>query len=177
MKSKLNSCNPGDVIRTAKELCACSDINFFIDKLCLKLGDEPIQEVEAKALDAIIDFGSYWDDFRIKCKAFYTYTIDCSYCYCNENGEIFDCEYKQCANRFKDRPNLRVSKLLGHFQALPKLGSLDATCKPGVKYRYNCNTCYCTDEKRPICTSMICLYDLKFTIQDLRNRGTKRNRL
>lgn len=166
VKHKIDPCNPGDVIRTEKELCACSNINYFVDSHCVNVTNEVIQEIKAKDLSNLIHLGNYWDNLKYTCKAFYTYILDCSTCDCASDIKLH-CNHKQCED-LVDMRSLRVSKAMKAYESLPILENLNTRCTPGIKYRYRCNTCYCTDGQHPICTTMICLDEIILTEDDLR---------
>ncbi|KAG6460629.1 hypothetical protein O3G_MSEX012109 [Manduca sexta] len=158
-KNKAATCTAGDIERFGNELCACSDVNYFIDKLCSPINEKEVQTVEDRKLEKFVYADQPWrrsfeDNHR--CKQNMTFTIDCNTCVCKKNR-------LECTNHVCKAKEIGRSK--NSVKALPELKSPDEKCKPGRKYKYKCNICVCADDGSPTCTNMICLEDF---ILDLR---------
>lgn len=170
---KADSCQIGDILRTREEICACSDINFYIDRLCVPVQDRPIQKVSQSALTKLVEVGGSWrrvnDLLSNKCDTQVIYSIDCNKCVCSEEHLV--CTTKICTLRKKIalRNEKSGRQEIEKFMTLPELRNPKQSCIPGKIYRYQCNTCYCTEEGHPSCATMMCLDD--FVLDETALRG------
>lgn len=164
---KADSCSYGDILRFGSQLCSCSDISYFIDRQCIKLDKEIVQNLETEELLKLVEIGKSWrrlTELQVdSCKTEMTYTVDCNQCICNKGN--LACSQQVCDSK----PSLRHEKKPQMIQTLPELKSDDDTCNPGQKYRYKCNSCVCTSEGYPSCTTMICLEDFVLDANALRS--------
>lgn len=157
---KVDPCQHGDILRTKTELCSCSDINLYIDRLCFKVSEAPIQEIRAADIESIMEVGKSWTRSNVvptnetSCKPHTVLTVDCNKCICTETG-LLACTDKKC---LKPNPGLRT-EAKSSFHSLPKLKNRDSVCVPNKQYRHKCNTCVCSLKGVPTCTTMICLDD------------------
>lgn len=163
---KADSCSYGDILRFGNQLCSCSDISYFIDRQCIKLDKEIVQNLELDELLKLIEIGKSWRRLRELqsdiCKPDSMYTVDCNQCICNSGHLV-------CSNKGCDpKPHLRHEKMSEMNETLPELKSNDDKCKPGKKYRYKCNSCVCSSGGYPTCTTMICLEDFVLDAKALR---------
>ncbi|XP_022818469.1 uncharacterized protein LOC111350967 isoform X2 [Spodoptera litura] len=156
---KADYCAYGDVLRTKTDLCSCSDINYYIDRLCIKILDEPIQIIPTKEILKLDDIKKAGPVLRAACNKDDVYEVNCNKCFCKD-GELVCtdtvCEYKQ--------GDLKVKKT-NEIEILPELKSV---CQPGKRYRYKCNICTCTKDGFPSCTTMMCLKDYLIDMKSLR---------
>lgn len=158
---KIDACTYGDYLRTPEEICTCSDINLYIDRLCVKVKDEAIQLIDRSRLKSIIDIGKTWtrtNEIYVKsCIPGSVLITDCNRCFCTST-ESWACTMKGCLPPVLSA--LRSRKQKNEFYSLPKLNSEKGPCKPGKTYRYKCNSCVCSKKGLPICTSMLCMEDV-----------------
>ncbi|CAB3249135.1 unnamed protein product [Arctia plantaginis] len=158
---KADPCQIGDILRTDEQICACSDVNFYIDRLCVSIQDHPVQKVSEVALTKLVEVGESWrrvDDLLSNtCDTEVVYSVDCNKCVCSEAHLI--CTTKICTLRKKIalRREKWSHKIKDMFYTLPELHSHKDSCIPGKTYRYQCNTCYCTKDGHPSCATMMCL--------------------
>lgn len=144
--NKADVCRFGDFLRTDTEICLCSDVNYYVDKLCRKINPKVIQEVNVTDVKLVTDIGFKANK---KCTAFREYYVDCNHCVCDESGKLI-CTKKDC------RPKKDARKSENN---LPSVRSLKEQCIPGKRYKFKCNTCVCTTKKELSCTTMICKED------------------
>lgn len=160
LRDKGDSCTSAQVYRSAKEFCSCSDLNYFIDKLCIKVKDEIVQKIDEKEISKLLHFGNKLNKIGHFCNDTNNYnttlTIDCNNCTCRGEGKLI-CSKHDCAEKTVLRSD-SAEKNASIY--LPKLGNINDKCKPGVKYKYKCNTCVCNKVGQAICTSTICVEDL-----------------
>ncbi|XP_035452448.2 uncharacterized protein LOC118277659 [Spodoptera frugiperda] len=160
---KADICAYGDVLRTENELCSCSDINYYIDRLCIRILNEPIQIVPTREIMKLDDVGKTRSVLRVDCNTDAVYEVNCNKCLC-KNGDLVCtdavCEHKKGAVRAEKKNEIEI---------LPELKSVvGAVCQPGRRYRYKCNICSCTKDGFPSCTTMVCLEDYVLDIKSLR---------
>ncbi|CAH0403223.1 unnamed protein product [Chilo suppressalis] len=157
---KVKPCSFGDILRTKDELCSCSNINVYTDRLCLKVDDRKKQIISETALESIISVGDassrIQDIYDKKCIPKTVLNIDCNRCVCTEKKTLA-CTERGCVNPSK--AIMRLKESYSKFFSLPVLKSEDDKCTPGQKYRFDCNTCTCSSDAVPICTTMFCLKD------------------
>ncbi|CAK1543506.1 unnamed protein product [Leptosia nina] len=148
--TKADKCNYGDFLRTNNEICICSDVNYYIDKLCRKIDSRIVQELNITDAKVItnVNFKSN------KCTAFKEYYIDCNHCICDEGGKLI-CTKKDCNKSNLRRLDSEVPTKLD----LPTVHNENEVCISGQKYKLKCNTCICTPNEELSCTTMICLDD------------------
>ncbi|XP_045514158.1 uncharacterized protein LOC123707841 isoform X1 [Pieris brassicae] len=146
--TKADFCLFGDFLRTHNEICLCSDVNYYIDKLCKKISPNLIQELNTADTKAVTDVGFKSNK---KCTAFREYYIDCNHCICEESGQLL-CTKRDC------RQN-KVNSRRSNNDELPIVQSVNDLCIPGQKYKLKCNTCICTLNEELSCTTMVCLDD------------------
>ncbi|XP_075985222.1 uncharacterized protein LOC142982557 isoform X1 [Anticarsia gemmatalis] len=161
---KIDQCKAGDVLRTSKEICACSDINYYIDRLCLSVSNDAIQKVATKDLSKLVDMEKSWKNDQktqsIGCDEELLYTLDCNSCVCKDGQ--FVCTSKVC--HLTKKLALRMKQMKGDrnnlaFESLNEVTDVQFKCEPGKSYRYKCNTCHCTKEGTLSCGAMLCLDD------------------
>ncbi|XP_046973676.1 uncharacterized protein LOC124540254 [Vanessa cardui] len=154
---KADLCNFGDFLRTNDEICICSDINYYIDRLCVKVDGETIQEISNTKIDEIIqNINPIRKSMTNEtCIPYQKYTIDCNSCICSSKGELV-CTNKICKN---DKLESKTKYRDNDFLKLTKVEDEEDKCNPGQKYRFKCNTCICTHKKTLSCTTMVCLED------------------
>ncbi|RVE50761.1 hypothetical protein evm_004510 [Chilo suppressalis] len=159
-RHKVKPCSFGDILRTKDELCSCSNINVYTDHLCLKVDDRKKQIISETALESIISVGDassrIQDIYDKKCIPKTVLNIDCNRCVCTEKKTLA-CTERGCVNPSK--AIMRLKESYSTFFSLPVLKSEDDKCTPGQKYRFDCNTCTCSSDAVPICTTMFCLKD------------------
>lgn len=155
-------CKTGDVYRSANELCICSIVNYYIDRLCLKFVDDVIQPVTPTELAQLIDVKTFWID-ESECEGNVSFTKDCNTCSCYMNQ--FICTSKIC---YDDKAAIRTGK--AKEPKMLELENEDDKCIPRRKYKYRCNTCLCNRKGEALCTSMICLEDMVADAAMLRER-------
>lgn len=160
---KADSCQIGDILRTNEEICACSDINYYIDRLCVSVENRPVQKVSQLALSKLVEVGESWrrvnDLLSNTCDTRVVYSVDCNKCVCSEEHLV--CTTKICTLRKKLALRHERSSHDGNynFMMLPVLHNPKDSCIPGKIYRFQCNTCYCTKDGHPSCATMMCLED------------------
>lgn len=171
-RHKADTCDYGDVLRMENELCACSDIHFYIDRLCIAIKTRPVQQISAQHLSKLIDVGRSWR--RVSellsdiCNTDFVYTVDCNKCVCHDGVLVCTTNICQLKRKIALRHEKKVDKTKSEFESLPELHSLDDKCIPGQAYRYKCNTCQCNRNKDLTCGTMICLADYVLDEKDLR---------
>ncbi|XP_063833925.1 uncharacterized protein LOC135083090 [Ostrinia nubilalis] len=156
---KVEACSYGDVLRINDEICFCSDINLYIDRLCLKVEDTAVQEINRTDLERIIDIGKSWtrtnEIHLTACVPGSVLIYDCNRCFCTA-AEVWGCTMKGCL-----APKiLRSDNKKNDFYSLPTLKNEKEKCEPGQQYRIKCNSCICSKKNRPICTTMLCMEDI-----------------
>ncbi|XP_053618248.1 uncharacterized protein LOC128679816 [Plodia interpunctella] len=158
---KIDRCVFGDILRTTDELCSCSDINVYIDRLCVSISEHRIQKIKNELFDVLIQHDTRLRTipvFSDRCSQADLAEVDCNTCYCIAGN--WACTNKKCEIT-KKVEKLRNRKKA--FLSLPEVFSDKETCVPFRKYRYRCNTCICSKKKVLSCTSMICLEALLST--------------
>lgn len=162
---KADSCKTGDFLRTDNEICVCSDINYYIDSLCIKIDDIAVQEVNASDINKFIALDKSLEEVNDECVQNKKYTIDCNECTCSKQGRLI-CSKNECTT---EKQVLREKSSSNNtFSFLPVLNRSNEECIPHVKYRFNCNTCTCSAVGSPTCTTMICLQDYMLDLKSLR---------
>lgn len=161
---KADTCAYGDYLRVDNQICLCSDVNYYIDQLCLNINPNRSQIIELNDLSKIIFFGPNLrtvTEHGTSCTPHSIYFKDCNRCVCIQDGQLM-CTNKNCLSPKKDifslKKRIKMSKK-SDFLSLPELKNKKARCKPGVKYRLKCNICYCTPRRIASCTTMLCLED------------------
>ncbi|KAH9636293.1 hypothetical protein HF086_003260 [Spodoptera exigua] len=156
---KVDDCVYGDMLRTENEMCRCSDINYYIDRLCIKVLKDPVQKIPAKEISKL-------DDIEKKvCNSEMVYQVNCNTCICKDGNLV--CTDTACEHKKSTKMPLRAKKTTA-IKSLPRLKSMNAVCEPGKRYRYKCNVCSCTKDGSPSCTTMICLENYVLDIKSLR---------
>lgn len=152
---KADFCKFGDFLRTYEEICICSDINYYIDRLCVKVEGNSVQEINKTKINQIVENINPIRKSMVSdsCIPQTKYTIDCNNCICDNNGELV-CTNKVCDGNEKE---LKITNRLNDFFDLPEVKSENDACVPRNKYRFKCNTCICTDKMTLSCTTMVCL--------------------
>lgn len=167
---KADTCIYGDFLRLDSEICSCSDINYYIDRLCVKILKHIVQKLETNDIIKLVDIGKSWrrlqDLQSHNCSSETTYTVDCNQCVCVEGHLV--CSTKICKQDL--RPVFRNDKpgVKNESENLPVLRSGGDLCEPGKKYRYKCNICSCSPDGVPSCTTMICLEDFMLDVKAVR---------
>ncbi|XP_060807392.1 uncharacterized protein LOC106135795 [Amyelois transitella] len=159
---KIDKCEHGDILRTVDEICACSDINYYIDRLCLSVSDRRIQRVNKSEIRVLLRKDKTTERLlptnADKCTPNDVAEVDCNQCYCI-NG-LWACTNKKCVVDIRRKQNGITRKRKKAFLSLPEVFNDKEKCVPRKKYRYKCNTCICTKKSVLSCTSMICLESL-----------------
>lgn len=156
---KSDSCKFGDFLRTNDEICLCSDVNFYIDRLCRKVGDKTLQEVDKNDIALITNTSQIRKNAETAtCVPLKEYRIDCNRCVCDRNRELI-CTDKNCDT---ETAASRIGDDTEHFFNLPQAEHERQICVPGQKYRIKCNTCICSQQRTLSCTTMVCLDDFMF---------------
>lgn len=156
---KSDSCKFGDFLRTDDEICLCSDVNFYIDRLCRKVGDKTLQELDRNDIAFITNTSKIRKNTETDtCVPFKEHRIDCNRCICDRNRELI------CTNKICDKTMaaLRTGDENVHFFNLPQAEHESQICEPDQKYRIKCNTCICSQQRTLSCTTMVCLEDSMF---------------
>lgn len=166
---KAESCINGDILRLENELCVCSDINYYIDRLCINILNEVVQPLETKDVMKLEDIGKTWrlmSELSTElCDSDLKYTVDCRDCACK--GGHLVCTTNDCKET-KELKKLRQERVI-EISHLPELESnVGASCKPGKMYRYKCNVCTCTKHGTPSCTKMVCVQNFDLDLSALR---------
>ncbi|CAH2097547.1 unnamed protein product [Euphydryas editha] len=149
---KADYCKFGDFLRTNNEICICSDINYYIDRLCAKVEDNSVQEINKSKINQIVENINPIRKSMINdsCIPQMKYTIDCNNCICDNNEELV-CTNKVCDN---NKGELKIMDHHNDFFDLPEVNNENDSCVPRNKYRFKCNTCICTDKMTLSCTTM-----------------------
>ncbi|XP_049701768.2 uncharacterized protein LOC110381956 isoform X2 [Helicoverpa armigera] len=158
---KADTCVYGDIIRLENEICACSDINYFIDRLCVKIENKVVQTLLPDDVIKLDDIGRSWRRLRDLqtdfCNTDVMYNVDCNRCACVDGHLV--CTKRTCEEVKKSFP-LRDDRL-NEVEILPELSSLNGTiCEPGKQYRLKCNICTCGQDGHASCSTMVCLEDV-----------------
>ncbi|XP_049880371.1 uncharacterized protein LOC126376861 isoform X2 [Pectinophora gossypiella] len=101
--SKVDDCKYGQVLRLDGELCTCSELGFYIDKLCIKVKgvntkieqkDLAILTHEVKGMK---ENKRTLKDKNLKCEPNSIFNVDCNKCWCSEDGKDMKCTAKLCS--------------------------------------------------------------------------------
>uniref|UniRef100_A0A2A4J4A4 Pacifastin domain-containing protein n=1 Tax=Heliothis virescens TaxID=7102 RepID=A0A2A4J4A4_HELVI len=165
---KADMCLYGDIIRFENEICSCSDINYFIDRLCVKVQNQVVQTLLADEVRKLDDIGRSWRRLRDLqtdfCDPNVMYNVDCNRCACTDGHLV--CTKRICEEVITPS-SLREEKL--NEVDLPELAQVNgALCEPGKQYRFKCNICSCGFDGHASCTTMVCLEDVVLDEKALR---------
>ncbi|CAH2242976.1 jg13419 [Pararge aegeria aegeria] len=155
---KADVCKFGDFLRTKDEICICSDINFFIDRLCVKVGEKSLQELQRNDIALLTNTSHIRKNMDHTCVPLMEYKIDCNICVCDKNSELV-CTNKICGSK---KSALRIDDGSLDFYNLPSAQYEGQECVPNEKYRIKCNACVCSKKGTLTCTTMVCLEDFIF---------------
>ncbi|XP_049880306.1 uncharacterized protein LOC126376802 [Pectinophora gossypiella] len=151
--SKVDDCKYGQVLRLDGELCTCSELGFYIDKLCIKVKgvntkieqkDLAILTHEVKGMK---ENKRTLKDKNLKCEPNSIFNVDCNKCWCSEDGKDMKCTAKLCSpeilkqTMFQDSPNIPEGE----------------KCVKGQTYKKDCGTCTCNENNRMMCSKTACL--------------------
>ncbi|OWR48894.1 putative pacifastin-related serine protease inhibitor [Danaus plexippus plexippus] len=151
---KADRCRFGDFLRTSQEICICSDIGYYVDRLCVKVKNGVVQQLKTNDIEKIINVYKMRKAMTDTCIPHKEYKVDCNRCICDSTGK-FSCSQDVCDKE----KTIRTSDLSQDFFNLPFINDENEKCKPGEKYRIKCNTCVCTDDSKLSCTTSVCLED------------------
>ncbi|KAL3613002.1 hypothetical protein CASFOL_043157 [Castilleja foliolosa] len=133
-----------------------SSHSYYVDDLCINLPTkETIQKISAQDIARLNDERPV--TANMTCEPNSVIQQDCNSCTCTPSGRLA-CTSKLCLSLAPSEGNVSmpIERSLS-WAYLPELKSDKEPCEPGKKYRYQCNTCACSNKRVPACTTMICL--------------------